>query len=401
MRRGTAKWRAGCALIAAGALAAPAAATAQALDEPPPKAELATTGNDSEVVKSVPIVPAIGSEDRVAMTLGPDQLKRIHRDDRMRVGGEVQVSTTCVASGSHCQGRPYEFNPMISARIVLAAAPDAVAPSIPLSETRQIRCKQRRPNRNHHCTLALPNLETQIADPAALPCESNACYVNMIVGAANKRARPGNVVVLGADRPEGAVAQDKGRLNVVQVREKVAPPSEQSTSDLVNSSLPLTEGKKVKRRVIHSIAISAPRKGEVLAFDASWIATIDQLPFNTFIATRVIVGDSPTATEPSGLASSSVQFGGDATETNGFNCTQGTSGYSTPCTSTKTGAIRITQDALDPATATPATLYLNLVGAAKPLLAKRVKRSQQVLIGVATGLHVFRYGVPAQAPARR
>lgn len=380
------------ALIALGALAVPAGASAQLLPEPPPKAELATTGNDSELLKSVPIATTLGARDRVVMSLGPDQLKRIKRGDRMRVSGEVQISTTCVAKDSRCQGRPYQFNPMISARIALAAAPDVDAASIPLSETSQVRCKQRRPNRNHHCTLALPNLETQISDLATLPCEPTTCYVNMILGAANKRAQRGNVVVLGADRPDGGVAQDKGRLNVVQAREETSLPTEPSTSDLVNTSLPLTEGKKEKRRVVHSIAITAPLKGEVLAFDASWTATIDQLPFNTFIASRVIVADSPTSTDPS-LARSSVQFRGDATEANGFNCTQGPSGYPSPCTSTKAGAIRITQDVIDPATGGPGTLYLNLVGAAKPLLAKHVKRSQQVLITPADGLHVFRYGV--------
>jgi hypothetical protein len=390
MRRAVAALVGSAALVV---LAVPPGATAQLLPEPPPKAELATTGNDSELLATVPIGTSVGAEDRTVMSLGPDNLKRIRRDDTMRVSGEVQISTTCVAEDSRCQGRPYQFNPKISARIVLAASAAADAPSIPLSNTADLRCKQRRPNRNHHCTLALPNVATQITDPGSLPCEATACYANLILSASNKRARPGNVVVLGADRPDGGVAQDKGRLNVVQAREETPPPTEQSTSDLVNSSLPLTEGKKEKRRVIHSIPIAAPLKGEVLAFDGSWTATIDQLPFNTFIATRVIVSDDPASTDPSGLATNSVQFGGDATETNGFNCTQGPSGFPSPCTSVKAGAVRITQDVIDPATGAPGTLYLNLVGAAKPLLAKRVKRSQQVMISAAGGLRVFRYGL--------
>ncbi len=220
------------------------------------------------------------------MSLGPEQLKRIERGDAMVASGEVQISTTCVEEGPRCQGSPYQFNPRISARIVLASSADADAPSIPLSETKSLRCKQRRPNRNHHCTLALPNVATTISDLGTLPCDPQACYVNMLLGAANKRAGDNDLIVIGGDRPDGSVAQDKGRLNLVQAREEGQAPSELSSSDLVNASLPLTEGKKEKRRVVHSIPISAPVKGEVLAFDGSWTATVDQLPFNTFISTR-------------------------------------------------------------------------------------------------------------------
>ncbi len=260
-------------------------------------------------------------------------------------------------------------------------------------------CKQRRPNRNHHCTLTFPNTDLAIGDPAALPCAPNACYVNMVLGASHPKARRGTRVVLGADRPDGGVVADKGRLNVIQRREEAPAPTTQTTSEVVNDSLPLTEGKKVKRRVIHSIGIPGAVKGEVLSFDGGWLATVDQLPFNTFISTRVIVAESPTATESSGLARGSSQFRGDGTEANGFNCTQGPSGYSSPCTIAKAGAIRITRDAVDEATGVPVTLYVNLVSSAKPLLVdQKVKRAQRVQVSPTTGLSVSRY-VPATPPA--
>jgi hypothetical protein len=145
---------------------------------------------------------------------------------------------------------------------------------------------------------------------------------------------------------------------------------------------------------VHSIPIEAPRKGEILAFDGGWRATIDHLPFNTFLSSRVIVAESPTETGPKGLARSAVLLRGNATESNGFNCTQGPSGYPTPCDVFKAGAIRITRDAVDPDTGLPATLYLNLVAAAKPLLAKRVKNDQRVLVGPSTGLTMSRFTPP-------
>ena len=161
-------------------------------------------------------------------------------------------------------------------------------------------CKQRRPNRNHHCTIAIPNTETTITDLAALPCPPDACYVNLIVGASSKKSKKGDVVVLGADRPDRTVQKDKGRLNVVQSRAKVPAPAVTSSEALVNTQLPLTEGKKEKRRVVYSVPIPAPLKGEVLAFDASFGSNISGLRFNTFVGSRVLMATDPTATTPRG-----------------------------------------------------------------------------------------------------
>ena len=193
-------------LLALVALAVPASAGAGVLPTPKPKeAKLTTTGNDSELVTGVPIATTPGANERTAMSLGPDQLRPFEAGDRIRVSGEVQVSTTCVDRGPRCVGRRYEFNPTISARIVLSNTQEPVGASIPLSEPRSVLCKQRRPNRNHHCTLVFGNLETSITDLAALPCPADACYVNLIVGASHRNARGGNQVVLGADRPDGGV----------------------------------------------------------------------------------------------------------------------------------------------------------------------------------------------------
>ena len=53
-----------------------------------------------------------------------------------------------------------------------------------------------------------------------------------VLGASNKKAKPANRVVLGADNPDGSVKKDKGRLNVVQSRATVPAPTalERTTS---------------------------------------------------------------------------------------------------------------------------------------------------------------------------
>jgi hypothetical protein len=387
----TVKRLAAPALGAIAALALAASALAGVLPKPV-KAELATTGSDSELRKAVPIAKQPGARDRVVMQLAPDALQTIEAGDTLRASGEVQISTTCVDPGARCIGRNYSINPTITARIVLSPSPEAAGGSLPLSPVRSALCKQQRPNRNHHCTLAIPNIDTTISDLSALPCPPDACYVNMILGAVNKKAKKGDVVVLGADRPDGTTVQDKGRLNLVQARATVPAPTVSSSDVLTNTELPLTDSGHERRRTVYSVAIPAPRKGEVLSFDSSYVNDISSLRFNTFISSRVITAESPTATDSTGIAKNAIPLRGQATESNGFNCTLGRSGFTNACTTVKAGAVRITRDVVDPTTGLPATIYLNVLASAKPLLAEKVDPSAQVTLGsLPGGLTVSRF----------
>ncbi len=374
------------------ALALAAGAEAGILPEPP-SATLATTGDTGELRRTVPIAKQPGARDRVAMQLAPGTLEPIAAGDRLRASAEVQVSTTCVTPGEkRCVGSSYDINPMITARIVLSPSPEANSGFLPLSESRSVLCKQRRPNRNHHCTIAIPNTETTISDLAALPCPPTACYVNLIVGAQNKKAKKGNVVVLGADQPDGSVEQDKGRLNVVQSHAAVPAPTLSSSDALVNTELPLTIDDSAKRRVVYSVPIAAPLKGEVVTFDATFLTGISALRFNTFISSRVITAESPTDAKSRGIAKGAIPLKGQATESNGFNCTLGASGYANACTSRKAGAVEFSRDVVDKKTDEPATIYLNVLAGAKPLLAEKVDETDKVSLGsLPGGLTVSRY----------
>ena len=99
---------AGRVALAVSALAALLAALppSTASAGPAPASRLATTGNDSEIVNAVPITTQPHVNERVAMSVGPDQLGQIGSGDRLWASGEVQVSTTCVAPGPRCIGRP-------------------------------------------------------------------------------------------------------------------------------------------------------------------------------------------------------------------------------------------------------------------------------------------------------
>ena len=383
------------ALLAAAVTAGAGVAGAGVLTPEAPKAELATTGDNGELLQGVPISKTPGSRERVVYSLGPDQLEDLTVGERLQVSGEVQISTTCLAEGPKCFGRRYDFNPTISTRIVLADGPTESAASFALSGTTKKLCKQQRPNRNHHCTLVVPNVETTISDLAALPCVPSACYVNLILGASSKKAKRGNKVVVGADQPDGSVKQDKGRLNVVQSAQGVAGPAQSFSNELVNTSAPASANDKEKKRVVYSVPIFAPRKGEILAFDASFVTSISALHFNTFVAARVIVADTPASaeTEKNGIARKAALGKGAASESNGFNCTLGSSGYANPCTVVKAGATRIIRDAVDPA-GQPATLYLNVVVSGKPLNTEDSGTAPEIALAQGTGLTVQRFTPP-------
>ena len=130
----------------------------------------------------------------------------------------------------------------------------------------------------------------------------------------------------------------------------------------------------------------------MLAFDSSFTTDINALRFNTFISSRVIVGTDPTATKSTGIAKNAIPLKGQATESNGFNCTLGRSGYANPCATVKAGAVRFQRDVVDQATGAPATVYLNVLAGAKPLLAEKVDNADKVALGsLPGGLTVLRY----------
>ena len=375
------------------AVVVPTAAGAGLLPEPrTPKAVFATTGDDSELLRAVPIARKPGKRDRVAMRIPPSELGTIRQGDRLRVSGEVQVSTTCVEPGSRCVGTHYQTNPTVTARIVLSPSPSADSGFFPLSPSRSQLCKQQRPNRNHHCTIAIPNTETVISDVGALPCPADGCFVELIVGAHNRKAKRGNMVVLGGDKPDGSVEQDKGRLNVIQAHGDVPAPKVTSTNDLVSSKLPLGVDDSDKEQVVYSMPIKAPQKGEVIAFDTRFTANINALHYNNFIASQVILAQHPDVTRTRGIAKRADPLNGKATEVNGFNCTLGQSGYPSPCTSVKAGALRFKRDVLDKDTGEPATIYLNVLAAAKPKLTEKIEPGDKVAVGALPhGLTVTRY----------
>ena len=367
----------------------------------------ASTGNHSELVKSVPITKSPKQAQVVAMSIPPGQngVPTLQGGDELRVNAEIQPSTTCVERGSNCLGKRYRINPFIRARLVLADAAEPAASSIELAPAEFVHCNQRRPNRNHHCPLVFRDANLEIPDPAALPCEPDACYVNLLISADHRKAKPNNRIVLGGDRPNGVVQQDKGRIAAVTVRSDAASPTTATDATIrPRRGLPLHPRKGGSRkRVIHSIEVPALGPGDILQATATYRAAQPKgkkgsggkrrkgrHAYNAFIGSDLILADSPTSTAPTNL----VRTGGlqgELAEGNGFNCTQRRSGFTRPCFVEKTGAIKVNNNQDGEVSA-----YINLVGRSKPLL-KNARRKDKMKLRLVGGLRAVRWA-PENAP---
>jgi hypothetical protein len=404
--------------LAVGALALTAVASgiavAGGLPAPPPLAfppggshntpatdtvRFATTGNHSELLNSIPITRSPKAAQTVAMSIPPDELPDFLPGDELRVNAEIQPSTTCVVRGSRCIGRRYRINPFMRARLVLADAADPGASAIDLAPGESVRCTQRRPNRNHHCPLVFRSANLDISNLGDLPCPPTACYVNLLLSADHPKAKPGNRIVLGGDRPNGAVAQDKGRISAITVRNGATPPT--TAVDQVirpRRGLPLHPRKGGSRkRVIHSIQVPQLGPGDILQATATYRAAQPKgrkgsggqrrrgrHAYNAFIASDLILAGSPTSTTPTKVART-AGLRGELAEGNGLNCTQRSSGFKRPCFIEKAGAIKIHNQQQG-----EVVVYLNLVARSKPLL-KNARRRDKVKLRLEGGLRAVRF----------
>ena len=92
------------------------------------RALVASTGNDSELRKTIPITARSGANKAVVMSLGPGRrnmagLPDLAPGDRLEVTAEVEVTTDCARAGAGCVGNPYGFAPTVGAPAVARPGP--------------------------------------------------------------------------------------------------------------------------------------------------------------------------------------------------------------------------------------------------------------------------------------
>lgn len=305
------------------------------------------TERQAELVETIPITRRAGARRTSVLTVPLPPLKR---GDSLRFAGEVTATTTCVEGIERCIGRPYAFDPRIRSVIVLADGPRDAGPgtTTPISARAAVTCEQRRPNRNHHCPLVIEG-RLRIPRTGVLPCRPASCHLNMLLAAHHRKREGGEVIVVGADRPDGSVDGGKARLSFALTRKRAE----------VKRKRMATGRQRVRRlppggapRAVLSQRLPKLKRGDVLLASAFQRTAIRELPY--FVAAKVILATRPGARKPSAHAREIVSRAGTATETNGFNCTVGPSAFRTPCKTEKAGIAVIKRTPRRP-------LYANLV----------------------------------------
>jgi hypothetical protein len=329
----------------------------------------ATSGDDSERKRLLPIGRKPSARERVLMSLGPAELPTLQGGDELLASAELQVSTTCVDKRSRrCIGRPYRFSPALRTRLELAPTAESTRGQ-PISDVDSRLCHQRRPNRNHHCVLVVGDARFSVNGPGDLPCAPDECFLNLVASASHRNARPGNVLAVAADTPAGGVRGDRGRVNAVVLRGSGLASDAGRSSELRSTKLPVAATGIGGRRVIYSLPLTNLRAGDAYLATAKQRMQIRHLPYNVFLGARLILAESPDAVVPGEFSRRVGRHAGQITERNGFNCTLGPSGYESPCLSRKAGLLEVAHNSVDQL-GRPVTLYLNLVMAAAPKLAR-------------------------------
>jgi hypothetical protein len=352
-----------CALAVASP---PLIGSAGAQDGSGDRVLVATTGNQSELTETVPISRRAGAKPRVVMSLGPGSLPSLETGDKLQATGELEVTTDCLEQGAGCVGNPYTYNPVVQVRIVLANS-QFTAGGLDTLElgTQRLKCRQKLPDREHHCVIVFTDATLDIADRSQLPCSPNSCYLNMVVDAHSTRKPAGkkgrrNKLLIGENEPDGTVGTDKGRLNAIRFS-----PGDQPviTPRIVNTplttSVPIRKGEDV---VLYSQELTGLRRNDQIAARAIFTASIEHIPYNVLNRSRVILAPDPTATAPGKEVKELTEPKGEIAEANGFNCTQ----RNPVCPTNKVGVITMRRHAEDDS-GEPIPLYVNLVfDSAKP-----------------------------------
>lgn len=360
-----------------------AAASAPATDRRPPLVRVATTGNGSERVDTLPITRRPGARERVVISMRPPRLPSLAVGDRVRVTAEVQMTGNCGHRDPRCRGPIYRYAPSLRARLVLARDPRATSGpgTLQIAAPEQETCTQKRPDYEHHCVLVFTAGGFEVQDPGRLPCPLEACFINLVASADNPRAGHGDLVTVGGLRPDGSIPQDRGRINVIRYRGATA-----GDFSAVSTARPHKRrlAPDLRRRVAFSRRLVGLRAGEQLAVDAALRTDVSRLRYAVRTSARLILADSPRATRQSALVKHVALLQGEISENNGSNCTQDEG----ICTGRKVGVLEIRRDAVS-AGGRPVALYVNLVTVLGPKVLKARPGDRVILRG--GGIAVTRF----------
>jgi hypothetical protein len=174
-------------------------------------------------------------------------------------------------------------------------------------------------------------------------CEQ--CRISLFVSASDPRADGSQRILVGGNKPDGSIPQDRGRISALVLR-KGAPAARAGTTDeLRMKSSPIDK----KRHVVMSKKLGGLRGGEQFEVSARLRTTISHLPYTVRTTSQLVLARSPRAVEPDRHTHRIALLGGEIDESNGFNCVL----PAASCTIRKGGVMRVSHSAR--------RLYVNLV----------------------------------------
>ena len=348
-----------------------ASAGAQSFDQPD-RVRVSTSGNDSELVQSLPITTTPGAWTPV-MSL-PFKGQPLLDGDGLRPSSELEVTTDCTVQMDSCVGTAYSYNPSIDTRLVLTSSTDNTGSdtgAVQLDSQTGRTCT----HEQHHCMVVFPfpDYPSFVASSTANPpcVVAGNCVLKVFARVYSPDAQPSNYMIVGDNEPGccGLTAQDKGRVNAVRLRPDVAGPdpvgqvTTYSTTSQLVGRVPVKNTVSEGKTVVLSQPLASLKRNEQLAVSANLTADISSLRYNrVLINSRLILAGSRTATSPGSVPKDVEELKGEIAEANGFNCTQNqpvASENTNPCLFRKTGVAHLIDNA-------GVQLYVNLVVSATP-----------------------------------
>jgi len=363
MRPLTRRWSlAGLVVLACSGQAAQASAA---------DVDAASTGPHSELRKTVPITRHRDGAPRTVLAIGPGKLSGLRAGDRLELSSEVQVTVDCDRPQPRCAGRPYDFDPTVIASLELGPSKAPGRRSAVLARTK-LTCRQRLPAREHHCPIAF-DAAVHVGDH--FPCRPDHCFATVVVSAHSHRARGGERMIIGANKPSGRIVQNKSRLNAIWTAPGVHG-KRLRTGKLRRRSLRL----RPQRKVVLSQRVDDLQRGDVLAVSAAIRSDVRQLGYNALVGAQLIVARGPKANSPSRLVRRSVWQDGLISPLNGTNCTP----VQSPCPTRKVGVVKVRRN-VHGGSGAPAPLFINLVVRTKQ---KRVGREHGARLRILDDAHL-------------
>jgi len=349
-----------------------AASAAWGLRGEPVDVKAVTTGDNSERIETIPIEKNPGKL-RTALKLDPGDMPDLVRNDRLRVSAELLATTDCLFRSDRCAGSPYEFNPTIDTFLVLDSGRD----EIKLAEDRR-RCLQEEDERQHHCQIAFKGVDASEASNR-LDCETSRCSLKVTIRAFNSSADGSERIIIGSNKPNGNIVQDKARLNAIRVRPAGRLPEALRSRPVRDDFAPV-----LKKVVLYSQRVDALKAGEVLEASVDARATTEHLGYPALLGTQIVLTEGRAQRHPGDAVRRVASLDGEITEISGTNCTPKQS----PCPIVRTGIVRMREDARAGGEEIP--LYVNVIARSK---AKRADAGQGDVVKLMDngGLKVRRY----------